>query len=244
MHSDDQFEVIVREHYEPLLRFAISLTRSESDAQDLVQHAFYIWATKGHQLRDFSKVKTWLFTTLHRTYLEAQRKKTRFPHHNLEEVAVELPALAPESFHQADYTQVLSALARVDKVYQGAVALFYLEDCSYKEIATILEVPIGTVRSRLARGIAQLREILQAGMPSDHPEVDVEPPAVSAANEPTALPDDALRPPQLSALALAPFQVSWTFSSTARRGTHRGATSHKWVAATLECAGTKAVLTY
>src|SRR6476620_1498592 len=101
MHSDDQFEEIVREHYEPLFRFAISLTRSESDAQDLVQHAFYIWATKGHQLRDFSKVKTWLFTTLHRNYLEAQRKKTRFPHHNLEEVTVELPALAPESFHQA-----------------------------------------------------------------------------------------------------------------------------------------------
>lgn len=165
MHSEDQFEVIVREHYEPLFRFAISLTRSESDAQDLVQHAFYIWATKGHQLRDFSKVKTWLFTTLHRTYLEAQRKKTRFPHHNLEDVSVELPVLAPESFRQADYSQVLSALTRVDEVYQGAVALFYLEDCSYKEIATILEVPIGTVRSRLARGIAQLREILHEGMP-------------------------------------------------------------------------------
>ena len=55
---------------------------------------------------------------------------------------------------------MLSALAKVDEVYQAAVALFYLEDCSYKDIAAILEVPIGTVKSRIARGIGQLREIL------------------------------------------------------------------------------------
>jgi hypothetical protein len=59
-----------------------------------------------------------------------------------------------------DSSQVLSALARVDKVYQAAVALFYLEDCSYKEIAAILDVAVGTVKSRIARGIAQLRGFL------------------------------------------------------------------------------------
>jgi hypothetical protein len=57
----------------------------------------------------------------------------------------------------------------MDEVFQPAVALFYLEDCSYKEIAFILEVPIGTVKSRLARGIAQLREILLSdGSPAAH----------------------------------------------------------------------------
>jgi DNA-directed RNA polymerase specialized sigma24 family protein len=48
----------------------------------------------------------------------------------------------------------------VDEVFQAAVALFYLEDCSYKEIGAVLEVPVGTVKSRIARGIAQLRQIL------------------------------------------------------------------------------------
>ena len=66
---DDDFEQIVSQHYEPLYRFAFSLTRSEADACDLTQQTFYIWATKGHQLQDRSKVKSWLFTTLHREFL-------------------------------------------------------------------------------------------------------------------------------------------------------------------------------
>ena len=160
MNSVDQFEMIASELYGPLFRFAMSLTRAESDARDLTQQTFYVWATKGHQLRDFSKVKTWLFTTLHRAFLEARRRQIRFSHHNLEEVEDQLPILATEPASPADCSQVLPALARVDEVFQAAVALFYLEDCSYKEIAVILDVPIGTVKSRIARGIAQLREIL------------------------------------------------------------------------------------
>jgi RNA polymerase sigma-70 factor (ECF subfamily) len=162
MNSVDQFEAIVSEHHEGLFRFAMSLTRVESDAQDLTQHTFCVWATKGHQLRDLSKVKTWLFTTLHRAFLVARRRQDRFPHFHLDEVADQehLLAISPNPVHPADCSQVLPALARVDEIYQAAVALFYLEDCSYKEIAAILEVPVGTVKSRIARGIGQLREIL------------------------------------------------------------------------------------
>src|SRR6266571_9289896 len=96
MNAADQFETIVSEHYEALYRFAMSLTRAEPDARDLTQQTFYVWATKGHQLRDPSKVKTWLFTTLHRAFLEARRRQTRFPHLELEEVSEQLPAYAPE----------------------------------------------------------------------------------------------------------------------------------------------------
>src|SRR6266567_412663 len=160
MNSTEQFEAIVSQHYEPLYKFAMSLTRAEADARDLTRQTFYVWATKGHQLRDPSKVKTWLFTTLHRAFLEARRRQTRFPHLELEEVSEQLPAFSPELGDHLDASQALSALARVDEVFQSAVALFYLEDCSYKDIAAILEVPIGTVKSRIARGIGQLREIL------------------------------------------------------------------------------------
>jgi len=160
MNPADPFEAIVSEHYESLFRFALSLTRSESDACDLTQQTFYIWATKGHQLRDFSKVKTWLFTTLHRVFLGARRQQVRYPHTNLEDSEALLPSVAPERFSAGDTSQVLTALARVDEIYQAAVALFYLEDCSYKDIAAVLEVPVGTVKSRIARGIAQLRAIL------------------------------------------------------------------------------------
>jgi RNA polymerase sigma-70 factor, ECF subfamily len=164
MSSPDQFEVIVTDYYEALFRFALSLTRSESDARDLTQETFYVWARKGHQLRDISKVKSWLFTTLHRAFLMGQRRQNRFTHHNLETVSHELPAVSPELAHRSDHFQVLRALDKVDPIYHGALALFYLDDCSYKEIAAILEVPVGTIKSRIARGVAQLREIL---LPSD-----------------------------------------------------------------------------
>jgi RNA polymerase sigma-70 factor (ECF subfamily) len=138
----------------------MSLTRSEADARDLTQQTFHTWATKGHQLRDISKVKTWLFTTLHREFLVGRRRGGRFPHHNLEEVSQELPVHSPEFANRVDAAQVLIALAEVDEAFQAAVALFYLEDWSYKEIAKILGVPLGTVKSRIARGIVQLRGIL------------------------------------------------------------------------------------
>ena len=167
MKSADPFEIIVREHYEPLFRFAMALTRVEADALDLTQQTFYVWATKGHQLRDISKVKTWLFTALKRAFLTGQKRCIRFPHHNLEDVSQDLPAISPELIDQADCSQVLPALAKVDEVYQAPVALYYLEDHSYKDIAVVLGVPIGTVKSRIARGIAQLRELFSTDSNSE-----------------------------------------------------------------------------
>jgi RNA polymerase sigma-70 factor (ECF subfamily) len=160
MNSADPFEAIVSEHYEPLYRFALSLTRAESDAKDLTQHTFYIWATKGHQLRDLTKVKTWLYTTLHRAFLQGRRRQSRFPEQDLDEAIEQLPAASPVLSDRVDSLQVLPALAQVDEKFQAAVALFYLEDYAYKDIAVILDIPVGTVKSRIARGIAQLRTIL------------------------------------------------------------------------------------
>jgi RNA polymerase sigma factor (sigma-70 family) len=154
------FESLVSRYYSSLYQFAFSLTRTYTEASDLTQQTFYVWATKGHQLRDVSKVKTWLFTTLHREFLEKQRRQTRFPHFELNQIDGELPSISPEMVNRLDSRTVLQALARVDASYQAPVALFYLEDHSYKEIAEILEVPLGTVKSRLSRGIAQLQQIL------------------------------------------------------------------------------------
>jgi RNA polymerase sigma-70 factor (ECF subfamily) len=154
------FETVVAQFYQPLYKFAFSLTRMEADSCDLTQQTFYLWATKGHQLRDRSKAKTWLFTTLYRAFLESRRTQTRFPHHELDETDEELPVLSPASISKLDCSQALHALARVDQVYQAPVALFYLEDRSYKEIAQILGVPMGTVKSRMTRGLAQLKQVL------------------------------------------------------------------------------------
>jgi RNA polymerase sigma factor (sigma-70 family) len=163
MVSGLNFEDVVAEYYRPLYQFAFSLTRAEADACDLTQQTFYVWATKGHQLRDLSKVKTWLFTTLHRAFLESRRRQQRFPHYELSEVESELPELSPTEASGVDAAQVIEALKQLDEIFQAPVALFYLQDCSYKEIAEIVDVPIGTIKSRMARGIAQLHRILSRG---------------------------------------------------------------------------------
>lgn len=160
MAEGTDFESLVARYYEPLYQFAFSLTRDEADACDLVQQVFCIWANKGHQLRDPTKVKTWLFTTLHREFLGACRKRARFPHVELEHAMEDLPVVSPPTINRLDTAQVLVALAQLDEVYQAPVALFYLQDCSYHEIAAILEVPLGTVKSRLARGLARLHQRL------------------------------------------------------------------------------------
>jgi RNA polymerase sigma-70 factor (ECF subfamily) len=163
MADNVEFESLVARYYEPLYRFAFSLARDESDACDLTQQTFCVWAAKGHQLRDASKVKTWLFTTLHREFLGIRRKQTRFPHVELENAAADLPVVEPASVNRLDTVQVLAALAQLDETFQAPVALFYLQDCSYNEIAEILEVPLGTVKSRLARGLGRLHEMLTGG---------------------------------------------------------------------------------
>jgi RNA polymerase sigma-70 factor (ECF subfamily) len=160
MADNLDFESLVARFYAPLYQFAFSLTRTEADACDLTQQTFTVWATKGHQLRDASKVKTWLFTTLYREFLESRRRQTRFPHCELDAAEADLPVVSPSAVSQLDAAQVLDTLAHVDEIYQAPVALFYLQDCSYNEIAEILKVPLGTVKSRLARGIARLQQLL------------------------------------------------------------------------------------
>jgi RNA polymerase sigma-70 factor (ECF subfamily) len=151
------FETVVAAYYEPLYRFAISLTRSEADACDLTQQTFYIWAAKGHQLRDASKVKRWLFTTLYHAFLGSRSFQSRFSHAELTETDADLPVVLPEAGRRLDALQAVEALGQVDEVYRAPVALFYLEDCSYQGIADILKVPIGTVKSRISRGLTQLK---------------------------------------------------------------------------------------
>ena len=157
------FEQAVNAHYQSLYRFALTLTRSESDACDLVQSAFERLLRKGAQLRDVTKVKTWLFTTLYRLFLEQRRSAERFPQVDMD--TVELPPVESIAPEQIDGAAVTKALEAIEERFRAPLILFYLEDHSYREIAEILDVPIGTVMSRLARGKTMLRELLTEAAP-------------------------------------------------------------------------------
>jgi RNA polymerase sigma-70 factor, ECF subfamily len=159
--SEIDFEQLVDRQYAPLYRFALSLSGSEAEAADLTQQTFFLWASKGHQLRDKSKAKSWLFTTLYREFLGRRRHDIRFQKIELEEVQEEEMSILPNT-NAFDSATVLEALRKVEEPFRAPLTLFYLEQFSYQEIAGVLEVPIGTVMSRLSRGKALLRQQLLA----------------------------------------------------------------------------------
>jgi RNA polymerase sigma-70 factor (ECF subfamily) len=158
-----RFEEVVENFYGNLYRFALSLCRNSHTASDLTQQCFLIYARKGHQVLDDSRLKSWLFTTLYREFLGLMRRR------NHEQALTRLDAVraeqaagstASEPRRQLDGRLAMEALQRLDAVFREPLALFYLGDHSYKEIATILDIPIGTVMSRLSRGKAELRKSL------------------------------------------------------------------------------------
>ena len=151
------FQQLVDSYYESLFRFALSLARNENDAADLVQQTFSQWARKGHQLRDPGLAKTWLFTTLRREFLGTLRKAARFSD---EPPGEEEGSLEPRQAEALDAAAVMECLQKLPLEYREPLVLFYLKDMSYAEIAEILEVPIGTVMSRLSRGKNRLRTML------------------------------------------------------------------------------------
>jgi RNA polymerase sigma-70 factor (ECF subfamily) len=158
-----EFQHLVDQYYEALYRFGLSLCQSEAEACDLTQQTFYRWAEKGHQLRDRSKAKTWLFTTLHREFLGGRRHTTRFPKIELGEVEHELPSTPVPAYDALDSSTVLEALGQLEEKFRAPLTLFYLEEHSYQEIAEILDLPIGTVMSRLSRAKEALRHAVTTG---------------------------------------------------------------------------------
>lgn len=151
------FKSLVDAHYAALYRFAFTLAKNEHEAADLTQQTFAVFAEKGNTLRDPSKVKSWLFTTLYREFLRGRKRERRIDYRESEVLELEAPTVAPDLIRAMDAKQALQALQELDPLFRAPLVLYYLQDHSYKEIAEILDVPIGTVMSRLSRAKAQLK---------------------------------------------------------------------------------------
>ena len=156
---------VVEQHYANLYRFALSLSRCESTAWDLTQQTYYLWAKNGHQLRDATKLKSWLFTTLYHEFLATRRRASHFVSEEMSDTDDAAPQPTPEGLHPFDGVAVHEALLKLNEEYRAALTLFYLKSNSYKEIAEILDIPIGTVMSRISRGKAELRKLLSDPAP-------------------------------------------------------------------------------
>jgi RNA polymerase sigma-70 factor (ECF subfamily) len=156
--SQPDITQLVLDHHEILYRYAYRLTGSVADAEDLTQQTFLVAHEKLGQVRQADCVRGWLFTVLRNGYLKNCRRTVPLTAASL---GFDLDTVAAKADDRPfDSEELQQALGELADEFKLVLLLFYFEQRSYREIAEILQVPIGTVMSRLSRAKAHLRSKL------------------------------------------------------------------------------------
>lgn len=166
--SKDEFRQLIIEQLDTLYRVALRLTRNPDDAQDLVQEACYRAMRSQHTFKlTPGGMRPWLVRILRNSFLTKVGREIRqpdaIPSENLE-LAPEKPSgagIVPPNFTDYMDQELVRALDALPEEYRTVLVLWALEEFSYQEIADSLEIPIGTVMSRLYRARAKLTEALK-----------------------------------------------------------------------------------
>ena len=145
-----------------LRRYARALTRDFPRADDLVQNCLTRAVAKQHLWQHGTDLRAWLFTILHHQHVNHIRRSMREGSHVVLEELPELPELTaqPDAIAMLQLRDLEAALGKLQLHQRQVILLVGLEEMSYAEVANILNVPVGTVRSRLSRGRDQLRRLL------------------------------------------------------------------------------------
>ena len=159
-HRPVDLAELVACHHAELYRYAFRLLGRSADAEDLVQQTFLQAQAKREQLRDRQCARAWLFSILRNCFQMGLRKQRREPTRS-DEADLDQVAAAPEE-PIVDGELLQSALDELQAEHKLILMLFYFEQCSYREIAARLQLPLGTVMSRLARAKGHLRQKLFA----------------------------------------------------------------------------------
>jgi len=170
-----EFAALAEQHLDGLYGVALRLTRRKDAAEDLVQETFLKAWRSFHTFQPGSNARAWLYRILMNAYIDTYRKAAREPniveHEDVEEQYIYSRVQASEDLRRQGNPEeealrrimdadVEAALAGLPEAFRAPVILADLEEFSYKEIAQILEIPIGTVMSRLFRG----RRLLQRAL--------------------------------------------------------------------------------
>jgi RNA polymerase sigma-70 factor, ECF subfamily len=151
-------EGLIAGHIPRLRRYARALTGDRNAADDLVQDTLERALSRFHLWRQGSDLRAWLFTIMHNLYVNQIRSRMRHPHEPLDESAAdELRSREPDWGTLRDIEE---ALGRLPGEQRAVLLLVGLEQFSYEEAARVLDIPLGTVMSRLSRGRERLRVLL------------------------------------------------------------------------------------
>jgi RNA polymerase sigma-70 factor (ECF subfamily) len=152
---------LVLDHHREIYAYAYRLCGSVADAEDLTQMVFLTAHEKLAQLRNIAKARGWLYAILRSHFLKQCRKKRPVPAATIEMNFDELAGPVEEA-SDIDRERLQNALAELPDTHRIVLVMFYFEQCTYQEIAERLEMPIGTVMSRLARAKTRLRNQLSS----------------------------------------------------------------------------------
>jgi RNA polymerase sigma-70 factor (ECF subfamily) len=168
------FNELIKLYEKAVFNFAYRLTSDYDDANDVAQDAFIRAFNAIHSFRGDSSFTTWLFRITTNVFLDERKKRRAHPAQSLDEYVtvgensvakqVEDHAPGPEAI-ATDKERTLAINRAIQKLpeYQRAmVVMYHLEQKAYEEIAEILEIPIGTVKSRLNRARLALKDLLAA----------------------------------------------------------------------------------
>ena len=168
-----RFERDAMQYLDQLYSGALRMTRNPEDAEDLVQESYARAYSSFHQYKPGTNLRAWLFRILTNTYINIYRKRQRRPQEAdgdgledwqmaraAEHTSTGLRSAEAEALDYLPDSDVTEALAEISEDFRIPVYLADVEGFAYKEIADILDVPIGTVMSRLHRGRRHLRELL------------------------------------------------------------------------------------
>jgi RNA polymerase sigma-70 factor (ECF subfamily) len=148
-------------HIPQLRRFARALAGNQALADDLVQDCIERALRKWHLYDETRSLRTWLFTILRNIYISGLRRDGRAVFaKSVDELGPGEGAMRPEQESRLAVEDIAAAIGRLPDDHREVILLVALEDMSYREIAEITGVPIGTVMSRLSRARASLRVTL------------------------------------------------------------------------------------
>ena len=160
------FDELISRWGEPVWKYVRRLTNSDEVANEIVQDVWLRVLRGLHRLRDGSKLRAWLFAIARRTLMDRLREHYAAPVMSQVDVGdLEVPddSNGAADDIEEDLAAVQEALARLPVVERETLTLFYLRELSLGEVADVLDVPIGTVKSRLFRARKLLRREVELG---------------------------------------------------------------------------------